>query len=158
MRLDSGGLGKGLAADLVAEELAGLETWGVVCAGDLRFGGLLGAERRIEITAPDSAGKVIAEFSAAAGAVATSGTTRRSWKTEQGTAHHLIDPRTGRPAETGVVQATAIAPTTSEAEYRAKAALLGGRGGASEWLVDGGAIVTDDLEILTFGPVVKVAR
>lgn len=158
VRLDSGGLGKGLAADLVAEGLAGFETWGVVCAGDLRFGGLLRAERRIEITSPVAAGEVIAEFSAATGAVATSGTTKRSWRTDQGIAHHLIDPRTGLPAMTGVIQATAIAPTASEAEYRAKAALLDGRDHASEWLADGGAIVTEDLEVLTFGPVHKVSR
>lgn len=156
LRLDSGGLGKGLAADLVAEQLIGSESWGVVCAGDLRFGGLVRAERRIEITSPVTSGRVIAEFSAATGAVATSGTTRRSWETARGSAHHLIDPRTGLPARTGVIQVTAIAPTCAEAEYRAKAALLVGREHAPEWLPDGGAVVTDDLEVLTFGPVREV--
>ena len=45
-------------------------------------------------------------------------------------AHHLLDPATGRPAFTGVVQATALAPTALEAEIRAKAAVLGGPDGA----------------------------
>ena len=41
---------------------------------------------------------------------------------------HLIDPRTGRPALTDVVQATVWAPTCVEAEVAAKVALLGGPG------------------------------
>ena len=59
-------------------------------------------------------------------------------------AHHLLDPGTGRPAFTGVVQATAVAPTALEAEVRAKAAVLSGPDGASAWLPHGGVIVLDD--------------
>ncbi len=158
VKLDSGGLGKGLAADLVAELLNGFETWGVVCAGDLRFGGGSGASRRIDITSPDGSGQVIAEFTAPAGAVATSGVTRRSWESDSGRSHHLIDPRTGRPAETGLLQVTAVAPTAAEAEIRAKAALLSGPEEASEWLPDGGAIVNEDFELRTFGPVKESNR
>lgn len=158
VRLDSGGLGKGLAADLVAEHLNGFKTWGVACAGDLRFGGRSGAPRRIDITSPDGSGRVVAEFTAPAGAVATSGVTRRSWTGESGRGHHLIDPRTGRPAETGLLQATAVAPTAAEAEIRAKAALLSGPEMASEWLPDGGVIVNEEFEVLTFGPVTLSSR
>ena len=61
------------------------------------------------------------------GAVATSGVTRRSWRDGSGAVkHHLLDPFTGQPAWTGVVQATALAPTALEAEILAKAALLAG--------------------------------
>lgn len=158
VRLDSGGLGKGLAADLVAKHLDGFDTWGVVCAGDLRFGGSSGATRRIDITSPDGTGKVIAEFTAAAGAVATSGVTRRSWESDAGRSHHLIDPRTGEPAETGLIQVTAIAPTAAEAEIRAKAALLSGPDLAPEWLPEGGVIVDEDFEMRTFGPVKETNR
>lgn len=158
VKLDSGGLGKGLAADLVAEHLKDFETWGVVCAGDLRFGGKSGSARRIDITSPDGTGRVIAEFTAPAGAVATSGVTRRSWEVDSGRSHHLIDPRTGRPAQTGLLQVTAVAPTAAEAEIRAKAALLSGPEEASEWLPDGGAIVNEDFELRTFGPVKESNR
>ena len=41
-------------------------------------------------------------------------------------AHHLLDPSTGRPAWTGLVGATALAPTALEAETLAKIALLSG--------------------------------
>ena len=50
----------------------------------------------------------------------------------------------GRPAFTGIVQATAVAPTALEAEVRAKAALLSGPAGAAGWLPDGGVLVFDD--------------
>jgi len=49
-----------------------------------------------------------------------------------------------RPAFTGIVQATAVAPTALEAEIRAKAALLSGPDGAAGWLPDGGVLVFDD--------------
>ena len=76
---------------------------------------------------------------------ATSGIGRRSWTGPGGRpAHHLIDPSTGLPAYTGVVQATAIAPTAAEAEYRAKAALMSGPAAAAGWLGHGGAVVFDD--------------
>jgi len=143
VRLDSGGIGKGLAADLAADVLAGTDSWAVVCAGDLRFGGTGGAEREIRVSSPTGNG-MIATIRASEGAVATSGTTRRSWQHGDGRAHHLIDPRTGRPAETGVIQATAFAPDGVEAEIRAKSALLSGPEAAFDWLPYGGVIVTDD--------------
>ena len=59
-------------------------------------------------------------------------------------AHHLLDPRTGRPAFTGIVQATALAQTAAEAEALAKAAMLSGPERAPEWLAHGGIVVRDD--------------
>ncbi len=77
--------------------------------------------------------------------MATSGIGRRSWLDGRGRpAHHLLDPATGRPAYTGVVQVTALAPTALEAEIRAKAAILAGPDRAREWLPDGGVVVYDD--------------
>ena len=49
-----------------------------------------------------------------------------------------------RTCTAGVVQATALAPTAVEAEWRAKAAVLSGPGGAGDWLAHGGVIVLDD--------------
>ena len=56
--------------------------------------------------------------------VATSGTHRRSWQFGGHAAHHLIDPRTGNPAQTGVRSVTALAATVTVAEVAAKAVLL----------------------------------
>ena len=66
-------------------------------------------------------------------AVATSSVARRAWRGAGGTpAHHLLDPATGRPARTGLLAATALAPTALEAETLAKVALLTGAGAVLE--------------------------
>ena len=135
--LDSGGLGKGLAADLVAARLRGLPSFAIECLGDVRAGG---AERALRVASPWS-DEILAELPLTDGAAATSGVTRRGW--------HLIDPSTGRPARTGIVQATALAPTALEAEVRAKAALLAGPAAAPEHLPHGGLLVLDDGEIVS---------
>jgi thiamine biosynthesis lipoprotein len=139
-RLDSGGLGKGLAADLMAAALAVCATWAVDCGGDLRVGGLQAHERAIDIAAPDGSPEPIHRLRITRGAVATSGVTRRAWAA----GHHLVDPRTGRPADSGVLQATAVARTGLEAEVRAKTALLGGPARAAAALEGGGVYVTAD--------------
>jgi thiamine biosynthesis lipoprotein len=133
VRLDSGGLAKGLAADLVAERLAGHASWAVECLGDVRVGGAEGRPRPVQVADPFGGGAPVATLRVVAGAVATSGTTCRTG--------HLIDPRTGEPADTGIVQATALAPTGLEAEVRAKTALLAGLGDASRHLPHGGVLV-----------------
>jgi FAD:protein FMN transferase len=144
IRLDSGGVAKGLFADLAGEALADTPTYVVDCCGDLRLGGTEGLERTVEVSDPFGR-PPLHEFHLADAGVATSGIGRRSWVgPDGGPAHHLLDPSTGRPAWTGVVQATAIAPTAAEAEYRAKAALLSGPAMALEWLGRGGVVVFDD--------------
>jgi thiamine biosynthesis lipoprotein len=88
---------------------------------------------------------VLHAFETSAGAAATSGIGRRSWRDGAGRpAHHLLDPSTGRPAYTGLVQATAFASTAAFAEICAKAALLSGPDAAAAWLPCGGVLVRDD--------------
>jgi thiamine biosynthesis lipoprotein len=138
--IDSGGLAKGLFADLIAESLP-YAALAVDCGGDVRF---RGPERRIHVADPFG-GPSRHAFACSTGAAATSGIGRRSWLDARGRpAHHLLDPATGRPAYTGVVQATALAPTALEAEIRAKAALLSGPDRAAAWLPHGGVLVLDD--------------
>ncbi len=144
LMLDSGGIVKGLLADLLAPELDGHEAYAVDCAGDLRIGGGAGLARAVHVASPFDA-SVLHTFQAREGGVATSGIGRRSWLDADGApAHHLLDPASGRSAFTGVVQATALASSAFEAEWRAKAALLAGPDGAARWLPHGGVVVRDD--------------
>jgi thiamine biosynthesis lipoprotein len=154
VRFDSGGLAKGMMADRLADQLADFDGYAIGCAGDLRIGGRAGASRVVEVTSPfdDS---VIASFALACGGIATSGIGKRSWLDGNGRpAHHLIDPGTGRPAYTGIVQVTALASSALDAEIAAKAALLSGLPRAEEWLPDGGALVLDDgsCQVITPAP------
>jgi thiamine biosynthesis lipoprotein len=141
---DPGGIAKGVFADELAAMLAGFDAFALDCAGDIHLGGRARASRDVHIASPfDSS--TLHTFGLRGGGVATSGIGKRSWLTDDGLpGHHLLDPRTGRPAYTGVVQATALAPTAAEAEVLAKAAVLGGPERAAEWLSHGGVVVRDD--------------
>jgi len=146
VRIDTGGFGKGLAADLVAARLRGYERYVVDCGGDLRIGGPGAILRPYEVeVAHPGTGERRHTLRIASGAVATSGIGRRVWCRGDGYAHHLLDPSTGEPAWTGLIGATAMAPTGVEAEARAKAAVLSGPEGARRMLErHGGVIVHDD--------------
>jgi thiamine biosynthesis lipoprotein len=149
LRLDAGGLAKGVFADALADMLDGRPASAIDCAGDLRVGG---RERPVYVRGPFD-GELLHTFRLADSGVATSGIGRRSWTGPDGRpAHHLLDPATGRPAFTGIVQATAIAPTALEAEVRAKAAVLSGPDRAAGWLPYGGLVVHDDASHAVVGP------
>jgi thiamine biosynthesis lipoprotein len=144
VRLDSGGIVKGMLADVLGDVLAEHEAYAIDCAGDLRLGGAGGVPRVVRVDSPFR-DEILHELELIAGGVATSGIGRRSWIDETGApAHHLLDPATGRPAFTGVVQATALAPTALEAELRAKCAVLTGPEAAPDCLAFGGVVVHDD--------------
>jgi thiamine biosynthesis lipoprotein len=152
VRLDSGGIAKGMFGDVLASVLSGHESFAVDAGGDVRFGGTGRLVRPVQVASPfdDS---VLHLFELRDGAAATSGIGRRSWLDGKGRpAHHLLDPASGRPAFTGVVQVTALAPTATEAEVRAKAAILGGPGTVAHWLPHGGLVVYDDASFETLTP------
>jgi thiamine biosynthesis lipoprotein len=156
LRLDPGGIAKGLLADLVGEPLAAFATFAVDCCGDLRVGGSEGRPRKILVDDP-AGGEPLRGLRISDGAVATSGITRRAWAAADGRpAHQIIDPATGEPAFTGVVQATALAPTGLLAETLAKSALLAGPDGAEEHLPFGGVVVLDGGEARTVEPFAPV--
>jgi thiamine biosynthesis lipoprotein len=152
IELDSGGVGKGLAADLTARLLEGAERFAVDCGGDLRVGGPGAAAEpfAVQVRHPLT-GEVAHELPLRGGAIATSGLNVRLWRDAAGRpAHHLLDPGTGRPAWTGLVGATALAPTALEAEVLAKTALLSG---CTRVLArHGGLVVRDDGEVVLAGP------
>jgi thiamine biosynthesis lipoprotein len=159
VRIDTGGTGKGLCADAVAHRLARRTHFVVDCGGDMAIGGV-GAQVHpydVEVEHPIS-GETAAILRIASGGVATSGCNVRIWQTNDGFAHHLLDPATGRPAWTGLIGATALGATALEAETRSKMALLLGPAGARRVLADrGGLIVHDDGDVEAIGPVDAVS-
>jgi FAD:protein FMN transferase len=144
VQFDSGGIAKGVFADELATLLGGHGMFVVDCGGDLRVGGRAALPRKVHVAAPFG-GDTLHTFVLTEGAAATSGIGRRSWIGQDGEpSHHLLDPRTGRPAFTGIVQATALAPTATEAEMLSKAALLSGPDGAAAFLRHGGVLALGD--------------
>ncbi len=145
VRIDSGGIAKGLLADLLAATLRDRRSFAVDCCGDIRIGGAAGRDRLVLIGDPFGGEQPVHELRLSEGAVATSGIGRRCWAGPDGRlAHHILDPLSGEPAFTGVVQATAIASTALLAETHAKAALLAGPERAADRLPHGGVLVLDD--------------
>ena len=158
VRLDLGGSAKGLAVDLAADLLAGHAGYAVDAGGDLRIGGTRPVPREVEIQHPLH-DEVAHRFTVTTGAVATSGLRTRVWPSGDGFAHHLIDPARGTPAWTGVIQASALAPTALEAETLAKTALLcGPRAGIELLARHGGALILDDGLLLLAGGLATAPR
>jgi len=126
MRLDFGGIGKGYAVDEAAQLLRPAEDFLIDAGGDISASG----------DGPDGDGWTVSIADALVEgrersiidlrnqALATSATTRRSWIRGAVTHHHIIDPRTGRPAHTDVLAASVIAQSATEADVYAKPALL----------------------------------
>lgn len=143
---DTGGTGKGLAADLVAASLRGYSRFTVDCGGDIRIGGADALVHPYEIFVEHPlTGERAYVIRLGSGGVATSGLNVRIWRRDDGRySHHLLDPATGEPAWTGLVGATALADTALEAETLAKAALLSGPERARELLAECGGLVVHD--------------
>ena len=131
VHLDPGGLGKGLAADLVAGELMAAGATGVLVnvGGDLRVMGTppSGGGWIIGIDGPELGTGHLARVELADGGIATSTSARRRWQADDGTVvHHLLDPATARPADRSWSQITAVSATAWWAEVLAIVAFLDG--------------------------------
>ena len=141
-QVDLGGVGKGAVVDLIADHLAGqgIERFLVEAGGDLLVAGLKPGERpwRIWIQHPRTAEAALAilEIGAAGErrAVVTSGDYERSLEVDGVRYHHILDPRTGRPARQSV-SVTVIAARAAEADALATGLFVAGPAGL-RWFED----------------------
>jgi thiamine biosynthesis lipoprotein len=126
---DPGGIGKGLAADIVAGELraAGADGACINLGGDVRVYGPSprGDAWTIAVDHPWCADP-IARIGITDGAAATSTTLRRQWSVGGEPRHHLIDTATGQPSTRDLTYVTVVAANAWVAEVLAKAVLLHG--------------------------------
>jgi len=151
--LDLGGIAKGMAVDAALARLVdyGLSFAAVNAGGDLAVHGELPDEYGWEIAIE---GSVPGQLSLRSGALATSSVERRRWLVNGRPRHHLLDPRTGMPATTGLRSVSVAAATCQQAEVAAKAALLLGPDAGSEFLLwrgMSGLLVTDGGDALRIG-------
>ena len=123
---DPGGIGKGLAADLVSAELlaAGAEGVLVNLGGDLRVRGR-GPDQGdwpLSVADPFRPDVELLRLAIGDGALATSSRLLRRWRNRRGIEmHHLLDPATGAPTDTDVVAVTVLAGDAWWAEALTKA-------------------------------------
>ncbi|MFM8763135.1 MAG: FAD:protein FMN transferase [Solirubrobacterales bacterium] len=141
--IDSGGIGKGLAADMVATMLveAGAAAALVNLGGDLRTAGA--APRGgwlVDVAHPfNRGGPPAGEFRLDGQALVTSSSQGRRWSRDGEENHHLLDPATGRSALSDIALVTVIDAEGWRAEALSKAAFLQGRSAALEMLPAHGA-------------------
>jgi FAD:protein FMN transferase len=150
VHFDPGGIGKGFAADVVAAELMARDIDGV-CVN-------LGGDLRVDGRSPDGHGWIVdlehpltgrsmTHVRLRHGAVASTWRTRRVWGPPAARRHHLIDPRTGTPASSGLAGTTVLTGRAWWAEVLAKAAFLDGAARGSALLAAhqaSGYLVADD--------------
>jgi thiamine biosynthesis lipoprotein len=160
LRFDLDGVAKGWLADRAAGLLAGCDAVAVDADGDVAIGLEPGESLSLGVADPEAPTmdleviRLVNETSRrTAFGVATSGVSVHRWGVGARARHHLIDPRTGRPAVTDLVQATVIATSARLAEAFAKTAVILGRQAALVALhrpgVLGALLLTDDRLLLS---------
>ncbi|WP_051330758.1 FAD:protein FMN transferase [Aneurinibacillus terranovensis] len=137
--LDFGGIAKGWSV----QKISGWLKEDGITRGLINAGGDIvawdedgGSGWEITVANPMEPERNLARFtlSGCAG-VATSSTRKRRWTDAAGTTqHHILDPRTGKPTASDLVQVTVIAPDVTTAEVYAKCLLVLGTKEAKHWL------------------------
>ena len=136
LRLDLGASAKALAADICASSVAERLDCGVLVSlgGDIATAGeapVGGWEVLVQDTPSDPATTVVLT---AGFALATSSTQKRRWVTAAGQqVHHILDPRSGAPAEPVWRSVTVAAPSCLRANALSTASIVRGRR-AADWL------------------------
>ncbi len=142
--LDLGGIAKGWIAGQAAKLLSHYATACAVSAGgDMALIGLPEGSPAwpIGLENPLDPSRNVAVLSVGPGAVATSSIAKRRWLQGKQERHHLIDPRTGQPAETDWLSVTVICPEVSVAEVFAKALLIAGPNEAASLDIDANQVI-----------------
>ncbi len=133
--LDLGGIAKGWTADRIATLLRAFGPALVDAGGDVRASGAAGGRPwPVSIGDPRQSGVTLAEVELDDEAVVTSSIVRRRWQSGGQNQHHLIDPRTQRPAATDLLAVSVLGPTAAMAEVHAKAALIQGAAAGTRYL------------------------
>jgi len=129
IKLDFGGIAKGMAVDAALEDLrlSGVSPALVNAGGDLAVLGLPPAAEHWQLAVPGRT--QFWTIPLRQGAVATSGIAHRHWRQGQTFQHHLLDPRTGLPAQSDLWSVTVVADRCEQAEVAAKVAFILG----SQW-------------------------
>jgi thiamine biosynthesis lipoprotein len=131
IKLDFGGIAKGMAVDAALEKLrqGGVSPALVNAGGDLAVLGLPPAVEHWQLAVPGR--ERFWTIPLRQGAMATSGIAHRHWWQGQTLRHHLLDPRTGLPAHSDLWSVTVVADRCEQAEVAAKVAfILGSQQGA----------------------------
>ncbi|MGX8686817.1 MAG: FAD:protein FMN transferase [bacterium] len=130
--IDLGAVAKGFTSERVAEifKSYGLESGLIYLGGNVQCLGSKpgGADWRIGIQDPGNSMGMIGVLAVSGKAVITSGAYERFFKDEETgkTYHHILDPSSGYPAETGVSSVTIVSPDGTLADSLSTACFVMG--------------------------------
>lgn len=146
--LDPGGIGKGLAGDILAEELLDVGATGVMAniGGDVRVNGIPadGGQWPISVSDPANPDHELLRIQIPAGAVATSSRLKRNWIAPDGRpVHHLLDPTTRQPIDNEIASVTVIAGEGWWAEALTKAVFTAGLDTGFDLLENASGLIVD---------------
>ena len=124
LALDLGATAKSWTADVAAHTIAAALGTGVLVeiGGDVAVAGHKPAPWQIQVS--EQAGEPGEQVGLTSGGLATSSSAGRRWRTPSGSAHHIIDPRTGEPAVGCWRTATVWARTALDANIAGTAAIV----------------------------------
>lgn len=157
LKLDLGGMGKGWTVDRAADRLQGLGPFVVNAGGDIFAYQAPPGEKGwlVDLVHPFKPNHFMAQVRLNHRALATSTIARRRWQRDGRVMHHLIDPRTGQPAQTDALSVSVVAERTVLAEVYAKVVLILGVERGMDYLQQlpgvEGLIYTADAEIVFSG-------
>lgn len=136
MGLDFGGIAKGWCAHRAAQRLQSAAPALVNAGGDIAVSGPRadGSPWQIGVANPFQRQVELETLYVHRCGIATSGKDRRRWTRHNMLQHHIIDPLTGKPAETDLLTVTVIGPDVMQAEAAAKAAFILGSRAGREWI------------------------
>ncbi len=153
--VDLGGIGKGWASDAAADCLRenGVESAVVSLGGNVRTLGPRpgGAKWRVGVRDPE--GGLLGVIAIGEGAVVTSGNYERFFEKDGERYWHILDPRTGKPARSGVVSATVIGKRGAACDALSTALFVMGPEKSADWLRKNpgyGAVILDENGALYF--------
>lgn len=134
VQLDVAGVAKGWMAQQLVTQLQSTHPAVLVqLGGDVVVSAPVGAPWCIAIDHPFAPTPVV-HIAMSEGAVMTSSVYHRRWLRAGRPVHHIVDPRSGLPAQSDVATATVIAADAAYAEAGAKVAVILGIHAGMEWL------------------------
>ena len=132
VELNFGCVGKGFALDVAAEKLRELDVHRFLFYGGLSSMLASGTDWKIGVAHPLRPGQRLRELTLNDVAVSTSGSQKQFFRHGGKRYSHLIDPRSGQPAEQ-VLTATVLAPTATLAELLSTAFFILGAEKAADY-------------------------
>lgn len=160
-QIDLGGIGKGFATDAVADVLAG-QSEEAVSGALVQLGGNIGAFGEnparegggwsIGVADPDDNADFIATVEVRDQSVVTSGDYERFFEQDGKRYHHIFDPATGYPADTGLRSVTVIDENSTRADALTTALFVMGLDKGMEFCAENAiaaVFVTSDKQVYT---------